>query len=80
MNRSLILAARWAIGLGWAFTIATSLIWIWGGEDDRWASTGVVVGAAVFSATLACALIGWLWPMESGPFARLPKPARRDDT
>jgi len=50
------------------------LIWIWGGEDDRWASTGVVVGAAVFSATLACAL------MESGPFARLPKPARRDDT
>lgn len=77
MNRSLILAARWAIGLGWAFTLATSLIWIWGGEDDRWASTGVVVGAAVFSATLAalaCAL------MESGPFARLPKPARRDDT
>ena len=67
MNRSLILAARWAIGLGWAFTLATSLIWIWGGEDDRWASTGVVVGAAVLSATIACAL------MESGPFARLPK-------
>ncbi len=42
MNRSLLLAARWAIVLGWAFTLATSLIWIWGGEDDRWASTGIM--------------------------------------